>query len=251
MAIIEAANAQLGFAHPALPDWRHISFCLFAGPLERGPEGLSARSAVAIRPGKIDRSPTGTGVSARMALLHARGAMKAGERFTATSIIGSTFAGRIVEETLIGATPAIVPEIGGRGWITGVHQHMLDPDDPWPEGYRLSDTKTGRCRAVGPRNNGPGARTFPFYTEPLQPFFAHGSRPPAGASARAPQGRRAAGSSGRGLSRIRQGRFRSFAAAAFPERPPEESEAPVATVSPGRASAAIRKPSARQRRHSP
>ena len=140
MAIIEAANAQLGFAHPALPDWRHISFCLFAGPLERGPEGLSARSAVAIRPGKIDRSPTGTGVSARMALLHARGAMKAGERFTATSIIGSTFAGRIVEETLIGATPAIVPEIGGRGWITGVHQHRLDPDDPWPEGYRLSDT---------------------------------------------------------------------------------------------------------------
>ena len=140
MAIIEAANEQLGFAHPALPDWRHISFCLFAGPLERGPEGLSARSAVAIRPGKIDRSPTGTGVSARMALLHARGVMKIGDRFTATSIIGSTFAGRIVEETLIGATPAIVPEIGGRGWITGVHQHMLDPDDPWPEGYRLSDT---------------------------------------------------------------------------------------------------------------
>ena len=140
MAILDAANEQLGFAHPALPDWRHISFCLFAGPLERGPDGLSARSAVAIRPGKIDRSPTGTGVSARMALLHARGAMKACDRFTATSIIGSTFAGRIVEETRIGATPAIVPEIGGRGWITGVHQHMLDPDDPWPEGYRLSDT---------------------------------------------------------------------------------------------------------------
>ena len=140
MAIIEAANAQLGFAHPALPDWRHISFCLFAGPLERGPEGLSARSAVAIRPGKIDRSPTGTGVSARMALLHARGVMKIGDRFPATSIVGSTFAGRILEKTRIGATPAIVPEIGGRGWITGVHQHMLDPDDPWPEGYRLSDT---------------------------------------------------------------------------------------------------------------
>ena len=140
MAIIEAANEQLGFAHPALPDWRHISFCLFAGPLERGPEGLSARSAVAIRPGKIDRSPTGTGVSARMALLHARGVMKIGDRFTATSIVGSTFAGRILEKTRIGATPAIVPEIGGRGWITGVHQHMLDPDDPWPEGYRLSDT---------------------------------------------------------------------------------------------------------------
>ncbi|MCY4394742.1 MAG: proline racemase family protein [Rhodospirillaceae bacterium] len=140
MAIVEAANAQLGFEHPALPDWRHISFCLFAGPLARGPEGLSARSAVAIRPGKIDRSPTGTGVSARMALLHARGAMQPGDRFTATSIIGSTFTGRILEETRVGDRPAIVPEIGGRAWITGDHRHTLDPDDPWPEGYRLSDT---------------------------------------------------------------------------------------------------------------
>ncbi len=140
MAIVDAANAQLGFEHPALPDWRHISFCLFAGPLARGPEGLSARSAVAIRPGKIDRSPTGTAVSARMALLHARGAMKPGDRLTATSIVGSTFTGRILEETQVGGTPAIVREIGGRAWITGDHRHTLDPDDPWPEGYRLSDT---------------------------------------------------------------------------------------------------------------
>ena len=149
MAIVEAANAQLGFEHPALPDWRHISFCLFAGPLERGPEGLTARSAVAIRPGKIDRSPTGTGVSARMALLHARGAMQPGGRFTATSIIGSTFTGRIVEETRVGGTPAIVPEIGGGAWITGDHRHTLDPDDPWPEGYRLSDTWPMKRRGGG------------------------------------------------------------------------------------------------------
>ena len=140
MAIVAAANAQLGFDHPALPDWRHLSFCLFAGPLERGPDGYTARSAVAIRPGKIDRSPTGTAVSARMALLHARGAMKPGDSFTATSIIGSTFTGRILEETRVGGIPAIVPEIAGRAWITGVHQHMLDPDDPWPEGYRIGDT---------------------------------------------------------------------------------------------------------------
>ena len=140
MRIIAAADAQIGFAHAAQPNWRHISFCLFAGPLQRTPDGLAARSAVAIRPGKIDRSPTGTAVSARMALLHARGAMRAGETFTATSIIGSTFTGRIAQETRIGATPAIIPEIGGRGWITGTHQHLLDPDDPWPGGYRIGDT---------------------------------------------------------------------------------------------------------------
>lgn len=140
MRISDAANAQIGFEHPDLPEWRHISFCLFAGPLTEGAHGLEARSAVAIRPGKIDRSPTGTAVSARMALLHARGLMQVGDRFTATSVLGSTFAGRIAEVATVGTGPAIVPEISGRGWITGTHQHMLDPDDPWPEGYRLSDT---------------------------------------------------------------------------------------------------------------
>jgi proline racemase len=95
---------------------------------------------VSIQPGKIDRSPTGTSVSARMALLQAQGIMGVGDQFEARSIIGSTFQGRIVELTDIAGHPAIIPEISGRGWITGTHQHMLDPDDPWPEGYRLSDT---------------------------------------------------------------------------------------------------------------
>ncbi len=138
--ITNAANAQIGFHHPDNPDWRHISFCLFAGPLAQGAEGLEAGAAVAIQPGKVDRSPTGTALSARMAVLHARGIMKTGDRLTARSIIGSTFAGRILAETRIGALPAIQPEISGRGWITGIHQHMLDPSDPWPQGYRLSDT---------------------------------------------------------------------------------------------------------------
>lgn len=138
--IADAATALLGFDHPSLTDWDHISFCLFAGPVTRDDDRLSARSAVAIRPGKIDRSPTGTAVSARMALLHARGQMHQGEAFTATSLIGSTFQGRIVGETTVGDRPAISPEITGRAWITGTHQHMLDPADPWPEGYRLSDT---------------------------------------------------------------------------------------------------------------
>ncbi|RFP87152.1 hypothetical protein DZK27_12465 [Rhodobacteraceae bacterium 63075] len=138
--IADAASAQLGFSHPELPDWRHISFCLFAGPLEHTDDGLRAGSAVAIRPGKVDRSPTGTALSARMAVLHARGQMQAGECLTAVSLIGSEFTGRITGQTRLGGLDAIVPEISGRGWITGTHEHMLDPDDPWPEGYRLSDT---------------------------------------------------------------------------------------------------------------
>lgn len=138
--ITNAANAQLGFEHPENPDWRHISFCLFAGPLANGPEGLETGAAVAIQPGKVDRSPTGTALSARMAVLHAQGIMATGDRLTARSLIGSRFSGRILEETALAGHPAIRPEISGRGWITGIHQHMLDPSDPWPEGYRLSDT---------------------------------------------------------------------------------------------------------------
>ncbi|KIC17037.1 trans-3-hydroxy-L-proline dehydratase [Leisingera sp. ANG-DT] len=138
--ILEAANAQLGFTHPENPDWTHISFCAFCGPLEQTETGLRSRSAVAIQPGKVDRSPTGTAVSARMALMLAKGQMTPDQTFEAVSIIGSRFTGRIVEQTTVGGRAAIVPELSGRGWITGIHQHMLDPDDPWPGGYRLSDT---------------------------------------------------------------------------------------------------------------
>ncbi len=138
--ITNAANAQLSFSHPENPEWDHFSFCLFAGPLTRTAMGLEARSAVAIQPGKIDRSPTGTAVSARMAILHERGLMEVNQTFTATSIIGSTFVGRIAGSVNVGNLRAILPEISGRAWVTGIHQHMLDPADPWPEGYRLADT---------------------------------------------------------------------------------------------------------------
>ena len=140
VAITNAANAQLGFVHPENPDWRHISFCLFAGPIVPGPTGLHSRAAVAIQPGKIDRSPTGTALSARMAVLHARGQMAVGHELHVKSLIEGEFSGKILGTTTQGSTPAILPEISGRGWITGTHQHMLDPDDPWPLGYRLSDT---------------------------------------------------------------------------------------------------------------
>jgi len=138
--ITAAANAQLGFTHPLNPEWDHISFCQFAGPLAREGETLTGANAVVVRPGKIDRSPTGTGCSARMATLHARGAMKLGDLYRARSIIGSEFLCSIARETTIAGKPAIAPVISGRAWITGTHQHMLDPDDPWPLGYRLADT---------------------------------------------------------------------------------------------------------------
>ncbi len=138
--ITAAANAQLGFWHPENPEWAHISFCLFAGPLEREEGRWSGRNACCIDPGKIDRSPTGTALSARMALLHARGKMKPGDGFRARSIIDSRFEGRIEAETTVGGRPAILPSISGRAWVTGSHQYLLDPQDPWPGGYRLSDT---------------------------------------------------------------------------------------------------------------
>jgi len=138
--ISKAANEQLGFQHPELPDWRHISFCLFATPPEKTEAGFCGRSTVTIQPGKLDRSPCGTGVSARMATLHARGLMKAGDIYDSRSIIDSRFVGRIAGATRVGDRDAIVPELTGRAWITGMHQHMLDPDDPWPGGYRLSDS---------------------------------------------------------------------------------------------------------------
>ena len=140
MRITTAANEQLSFSHPADVGWDHISFCQFAGPLAREGSELSGPNAVVVRPGKIDRSPTGTGCSARMATLNARVLMKIGDVYRARSIIGSEFLCRIAHLTTIAGRPAVIPIISGRGWITGVHQYMLDPADPWPLGYRLADT---------------------------------------------------------------------------------------------------------------
>jgi proline racemase len=138
--ITAAANEQLGFRHPENADWSHISFCQIAAPLMREDGIAVSRNAVAIRPGKIDRSPCGTGCSARLAVLHARGVLRMGEAMIGRSIIDSRFDCRIEAEVRVGDRAAIVPSIEGQAWITGVHQHMLDPTDPWPGGYRLSDT---------------------------------------------------------------------------------------------------------------
>jgi proline racemase len=105
--------------------------------------GRVTKNAVVIAPGRLDRSATGTGLCARMAVLHARGLMNVGDAMTHASAIGSTFDGRIVAETTVGDCEAIVPAIRGSAFITGIAELYVDPDDPFPEGYLLSDTWPG------------------------------------------------------------------------------------------------------------
>ncbi len=140
--ITDAANEQLGFRHPTNPDWAHISFCQLAGPLGHDEESgaFTMINTSVIDPGKLDRSPTGTGLSARMATLRAQQRMAVGDRLVMSSIIGSEFHGEIVADTVVGERPAIIPSISGRAWITGTWQLSLDPSDPWPQGYRIADT---------------------------------------------------------------------------------------------------------------
>jgi len=138
--ITAAANQQLGFNHPTNNDWSHISFCEFALPIFEEDGVKVSKNTVVIDPGKLDRSPCGTGCSARMAVLHAKGELKKGDRMIGRSILNSRFDCEIVKETQIGNHKAIIPSIKGRAWITGTYQLELDADDPFPDGYRLSDT---------------------------------------------------------------------------------------------------------------
>lgn len=133
-----AAREQLGAVHPEIPQIRGVSIVQFACPFQ----GVNrvTRNAVVVSPGRLDRSPTGTALSARMAVLHARGLMRVGDSMVQESVIGSRFIGRISRETSIGARPAIVPTVKGSAFITGLHQYFVDPRDPFPEGYVLSDT---------------------------------------------------------------------------------------------------------------
>jgi trans-L-3-hydroxyproline dehydratase len=133
-----AAREQLTCSHPEHPDIAGVSIVQIAEPWQG--IGRVTKNAVVVAPGRLDRSATGTGLSARMAVLHARGLMKVGDSMTHASAIGSTFDGRIVEETRVGDRDAIVPAIRGSAWITGIWQVLVDPTDPYPEGYLLSDT---------------------------------------------------------------------------------------------------------------
>jgi proline racemase len=133
-----AAREQLPCVHPENPEISAVSIVQIAEPWQG--VGEVTRNAVVVAPGRLDRSATGTGLSARMAVLHARGLMKVGDAMTHASAIGSTFDGRVVGETRLGERAAIVPAIRGSAWITGVSQLYVDPEDPFPEGYVLADT---------------------------------------------------------------------------------------------------------------
>jgi len=141
--ITKATNEQLVFDSHGRSPLSKVSFCQFTAPVQRAEGVVTGLSAVVIRPAKIDRSPCGTGCSARMAVLHARGALTAGQHFVGRSMLGSRFECKVESELELKGQRAIIPSIAGTAWITGVHQHMLDPADPWPGGYRLSDTWPG------------------------------------------------------------------------------------------------------------
>jgi trans-L-3-hydroxyproline dehydratase len=139
-----AAREQLPCSHPENPDIAGVSIVEIAEPW-RG-VGAVSKNAVVVAPGRLDRSATGTGLSARMAVLRARGLIGVGDVMTHASVLGSTFEGRVVSETSVGGKPAIVPAIRGSAWITGISQILVDPTDPFPEGYLLTDTWPGDDR---------------------------------------------------------------------------------------------------------
>ena len=137
-AIRLAAREQLHVVHPDNPGIEGVSIVQFDQPFQGA--GRITRNTCIVAPGRSDRSPTGTGTCARMAVLHARGQMQVGESMTHGSIIGSEFTGTIRGLTTVGGRPAILPSIRGSAWITGFHNYVVDPADPWPEGYVVGDT---------------------------------------------------------------------------------------------------------------
>lgn len=138
-----AAAEQIPSVHPENPEIHTINQTLFAGPLERDDQGLVSKNTVIVSPGRHDRSPCGTGTCARMAVLHAKGLLQVGERFLHRSLIGTEFIGRLRGTTELAGLPAVLPTITGPGWITAFHQYVLDPTDPFPDGFRLGDTWPG------------------------------------------------------------------------------------------------------------
>jgi proline racemase len=131
MAAINAAD------RPVHPGDERISGCHHVVFHEPGRDGADAVAATSIHPGWLDRSPCGTGTSARMAQLHARGELALHTDFVNQSVIGTRFTGRLIETTEVAGVPAVVPTISGRAWVTGMGQYLLDAEDPFPAGFAL------------------------------------------------------------------------------------------------------------------
>ncbi|SFO55823.1 proline racemase family protein [Actinomadura madurae] len=134
-----AAAEQLPVVHPLEPRHHGITQTEFAGPLRMVDSVLTSRNAVVISPGVVDRSPCGTGTSARLALLHAQGELEIGQPFVHESILGTRFTAEVESTTTVGAYPAVSPRVGGQAWINSTMQVGVDPTDPFPEGYMLGD----------------------------------------------------------------------------------------------------------------
>jgi len=144
-----AAQGQLPVVHPEQPGFAGVTISQLSGPPSR--QDAHRRNAVVVstgtldweRPatwkGILDRSPCGTGTCATMAVLHAKGQLGLNEDFVHEGILGTVFTGRLIEETTVGPYRAVVPTISGQAWITGIASYMLDPEDPFPEGYVLGD----------------------------------------------------------------------------------------------------------------
>lgn len=134
LAIMDAINETDEPVHRERDDIRGCHHVYLKAP---GSNAQYSRHAMAIYPGWFDRSPCGTGTSARMAQLHAKGELDMNTDFINESYIGSQFTGRLVEETTVGGLPAVIPTVTGRAWLTGTAQYFLDPTDPFPEGFSL------------------------------------------------------------------------------------------------------------------
>jgi proline racemase len=138
--IKRAAAVQLPSVHPGNPGINTINQTLFAGPIYQVDGIKTSKNAVVVSPGRLDRSPCGTGSAARLALLHAQGAIEVGEPFHHLSILDTQFDCAIETLAIVGDLPAVIPRVSGRAWLTGISQYGVDPDDPFPHGYRLNDT---------------------------------------------------------------------------------------------------------------
>ena len=135
LAIKRAIMAERTIDHPTEPELGYLYGTIFVGP-SHAPGG-DLRHTCIFANGALDRSPTGTGVSAHLALLHAKGNLRVGQSLQFESILGTRFGGKIVDETQLVSHPAIIPEVEGRAYLTGRHEFVIDPDDPLKDGFLL------------------------------------------------------------------------------------------------------------------